>query len=268
MSRHPSTDAEPCSRQEKVAEEYVNYIATTSTPTALTLSMVAETTGRDPTLRAVMDAVRSGRWYNVAKHPCPTVDPDTFRTYERLKDELTVGTTTQVIIREVVIPKELQRRVVDLAHEGHQGITKTKALLREKVWFPGINKMVEERVKSCLACQVATPEAAREPLQMSPLPDQAWDEIIVYFAELSTGDYLLVLSDDYSRYPIVEVIRSVAAQTVIPKLQHIFSQFGIPGVLKSAMARRSTLKPSQPSPLTWALPPAKSPLFRQGQMEK
>ncbi len=160
MSRHPSTDAEPCSRQEKVAEEYVNYIATTSTPTALTLSMVAETTGRDPTLRAVMDAVRSGRWYNVAKHP--TVDPDTFRTYERLKDELTVGTTTQVIIRgtKLVIPKELQRRVVDLAHEGHQGITKTKALLREKVWFPGINKMVEERVKSCLACQVATPGKA------------------------------------------------------------------------------------------------------------
>ncbi len=135
-----------------------------------------------------------------------------------------------------MIPKELQRRVVDLAHEGHQGITKTKALLREKVWFPGINKMVEERVKSCLACQVATPEAAREPLQMSPLPDQAWDEIIVDFAELSTGDYLStgeVLSDDYSRYAIVEVIRSVAAQTVIPKLQHIFSQFGIPGVLKS-----------------------------------
>ncbi len=170
MSRHPSTDAEPCSRQEKVAEEYVNYIATTSTPTALILSMVAETTGRDPTLPAVMDAVRSARWYNVAKHP--TVDPDTFRTYERLKDELTFGTTTQVIIRgtKLVIPKE-QRRVVDLAHEGHQGITKTKALLPEMVWFPGINKVVEERVKSCLACQVATPEAAREPLQMSPLPD-------------------------------------------------------------------------------------------------
>ena len=94
----------------------------------------------------------------------------------------------QVIIRgtKLVIPKELQRRVVDLAHEGHQGITKTKALLREKVWLPAINRMVEERVKSCLACQVAIPEAAREPLQMSPLPNQAWDEISVGFAELST----------------------------------------------------------------------------------
>ena len=84
-----------------------------------------------------------------------------------------------------------------MAHEGHQGINKTKALLREKVWFPGINKMVEQRVNSYLAFQVATPEVAREPLQMSPLPDKAWDEISVDFAELSTGDYLLVLCDDY-----------------------------------------------------------------------
>jgi hypothetical protein len=214
MSRHPSSHTEPCSRHEKVAEEYINYIATTSTPTALILSMIAEATGRDPTLRAVIDAVQSGKWYELAKHP--KVDTDTFHTYERLKDELTVGTTIQVIIRgtKLVIPNKLQRRVVHLAHEGHQGITKTKSLLREKVWFPGINKMVEERVKSCLTCQVATPEAAREPLQMSILPDQAWEEISVDFAELSTGDYLLVVSDDYSRYPIVEVIRSVAAQAV------------------------------------------------------
>ena len=53
------------------------------------------------------------------------------------------------------------------------------------------------------------------------------------FAELSTGDYLLVLTDDYSRYPIVEVIRSLTAQTVIPKLNHIFSEFGIPQVVKT-----------------------------------
>ena len=53
------------------------------------------------------------------------------------------------------------------------------------------------------------------------------------FAELSTGDYLLVVTDDYSRYPAVEVIRSLAAPTVIPKLDKIFSEFGVPEVVKS-----------------------------------
>ena len=33
------------------------------------------------------------------------------------------------------------------AHEGHQGIAKTKALLRKKVWFPGIDSAVEKKVK-------------------------------------------------------------------------------------------------------------------------
>lgn len=32
---------------------------------------------------------------------------------------------------------------VHLAHRGHQGIVKTKQLLREKVWFPGIDSLVD-----------------------------------------------------------------------------------------------------------------------------
>jgi hypothetical protein len=35
----------------------------------------------------------------------------------------------------IVIPQLLAEKVIDLAHQGHQGIVKTKALLREKVGF-------------------------------------------------------------------------------------------------------------------------------------
>ena len=56
----------------------------------------------------------------------------------------------------LVIPVQLQRRAVELAYQGHQGIAKTKALLREKVWFPGIDIAAEQAVKDCIACQAAT----------------------------------------------------------------------------------------------------------------
>jgi hypothetical protein len=46
--------------------------------------------------------------------------------------------------------------VIDLAHEVHQGKSRTKQFLREKVWFPTIDKQVEEKVSCCLACQVTT----------------------------------------------------------------------------------------------------------------
>ena len=50
-----------------------------------------------------------------------------------------------LIIRgnRLVIPTKLRQQVISLAHEGHQGLIKTKKLLREKVWFPKIDTLTE-----------------------------------------------------------------------------------------------------------------------------
>ena len=55
-------------------------------------------------------------------------------------------------------------QTIVLAHEGHQGMVRTKARLREKVWWPGMNKQVEEAVRlppvrggACHPCQVVGP---------------------------------------------------------------------------------------------------------------
>ena len=62
-----------------------------------------------------------------------------------------------VILRgdRLVVPRNLRNRTVALAHASHQGIVKTKALVRETMWFPGIDRMVEEEVKSCIACHAS-----------------------------------------------------------------------------------------------------------------
>ena len=60
---------------------------------------------------------------------------------------------------------------------------KTKSLLREKVWFPNIDRLVEVKVKSCDGCLVTSLECKREPLLMSPLPAAPWKEVSVDFAK-------------------------------------------------------------------------------------
>jgi hypothetical protein len=67
---------------------------------------------------------------------------------------------------------------------------------------------------------------------MSPLPTAVWEEISIDFASVS-GETLLVVVDDYSRYPLVEPVKSTAASSVIPKLDKIFALFGVPSVVKS-----------------------------------
>jgi transposase InsO family protein len=42
------------------------------------------------------------------------------------------------------------------------------------------------------------------------------------------GEYALVMTDQYSRYPEVEFIRSTSNRPVQKKLKKIFSTFGVP----------------------------------------
>ena len=148
-------------------------------------------------MQAVLKAIETGNWYEGAQQS--GVDKAVFAAWQKVKDEFNAGVSPQVILRgtRIAVPSKLQERVVNLAHEGHQGVQKTNSLLREKVWFPGIDKMVEKKVQSCCACLVSTPESKREPLSMSPL---------------------LIITDDYSRYPVVETVKSTSAKRLFQKL--------------------------------------------------
>ncbi|GFO01889.1 transposon ty3-g Gag-Pol polyprotein, partial [Plakobranchus ocellatus] len=220
LSRHPFTQP----TKDNDGENYIRYVTNTAVPNALTLEEVRDATSQDSQLQAVMTAITTGKW---------TANP--LSTYKTLKDELSAH--DGVILRQnrIVIPEVLQKQVVKLAHASHQGVVKTKQLIREKVWFPGIDKMVEDHLKGCLPCQasVNTPKQ-RDPLHMSPLPKRPWDELSVDFAgPFPTGEHLLIVIDDYSRFPEVEIVNSTSARSVTPKLNQIFARFGTPSVLKS-----------------------------------
>ena len=57
---------------------------------------------------------------------------------------------------------------------------------------------------------------------------------------IPTGKYLLVIVDEFSRYPIVEVKRSTSMETVIPVVDKVFSLFSFPEVVKTDNGPPST----------------------------
>ena len=121
-----------------------------------------------------------------------------------MSDELSVH--KEIILRghRIVMPASLRRRTINLVHIGHQGIIKTKRLLRSKVWFPNIDAMVEETIRACLPCQAATSgnHPPPEPLKITHLPRAPWKEVAMDFlGPFPTGEYLLVVIDEFSRFP-------------------------------------------------------------------
>ena len=104
-------------------------------------------------------------------------------------------------------------------------MSKTKRLILEKVWFPHIDRLVEMTVKSCLA---TSPEHSSEPLRMTELPAHPWPEVSIDFAgPFSSGEYLLVVIDSYSRSLEIDILTSTSEKAVIPRLDEIFAHNGV-----------------------------------------
>ena len=98
-----------------------------------------------------------------------------------------------------------------------------------------MNDIAETAVRCCFACQCTQNNKPHlEKMQMSDMPGGVWRNLSMDFlGPLPSGEELMVLVDEYSRFPIVEIIRSVSANTVIPVLDKHLATFGYPDVIKS-----------------------------------
>ena len=184
MSRKPVTTNTP----RDPAEEYVNSIIVDSLPSVITLQELLLTSECDPTLKTIKEALDTGNW---SAAPKPFAD---------LKDELCQKRGIILRNNRIVVPDALRARILQLAHEGHQGITKVKQHLRQRVWWPGIDIQAERYVRECLGCQIVGPTPPPEPLRMTDPPKQVWQTVHVdYSGSFPSGEYLFVAVDVTSK---------------------------------------------------------------------
>ena len=141
----------------------------------------------------------------------------------------------QLVLRgnRIVMSQSLWKHTIALAHEGHQGMTRTKARLREKVWWPNMDKQVEQFVKACHPCQLVGPRSKTEPIRSTTLPEVPWGDIAVDLLEIPGGKHLLVVVDNYSRWPEVILLKKTDASHVTRAMEGIFQTHGIPESVRS-----------------------------------
>ena len=143
-SRNPCKAQPSAFLEELKAENYINMVVAQAIPKALTVKEVEAATASDKLLQTLK------QWLTTdTKRPFPVG----LEGFKHVRDDLSC-TKGGIVLRgnRIVIPASLQTRVVDLAHGGHQGIVKTKALIRSRVWFAGIDAKVEHAVKVCAQC--------------------------------------------------------------------------------------------------------------------
>lgn len=229
-SRHPHDMAEDTVTE--TTEEYVNQLAEYACPNALTLDNIRQATKADKLCQEVIKLVQNRNWYTIEKRT--DIDEQVkneLKNFRKIRNELTLTDDQQIILKgsRIVIPEILQKVSINIAHVGHQGIQKTKTLLRSKVYFKNIDKLVEQKISNCLACQAVEKQIKSTPLKNTQIPDNVWDVVNVdYLGPLPSGQYLFVLIDQRSRFPLVDFTKSTNANNAISSLSRTFSMYGNP----------------------------------------
>ena len=167
-------------------------------------------------------------------------DAEILKPFHHVKDELTI--CDEIIMRydRIIVPRELTGVIVNLAHESHQGITRTKQRLRELYWWPLMDKQVMAVVNSCLKCQNNDKSIKQKtaPLIPVPYPEKPWSKLAIdivgpFERASSECRYAITLIDYYSKWPEVGFTSSVTTVKVITFLKTVFSREGFPDVIIS-----------------------------------
>jgi hypothetical protein len=178
----------------KMAEEFVNFVEYTTKPSAIKIDEIIESTKTNKTIQMVIKCLQNNDF----------TDDRNILSYKNLRDELSV-TNQGILLRDTIInPENLRAKATQLAHEGNQGLIKTKKLLRERIWFPGIDKSVEYLIENCAICQLKNNGNRNEELKISKFPELPWVHLeIVLFGPIPNNNELIAITDLHSRFPYV-----------------------------------------------------------------
>ena len=193
---------------------------TSDEPIVFNVSQHLRTATRpDPVLSNVIHYVRSG-WPQDCTH--------ILHPYWSRRFELTVEGECLLWGIRVIVPKKFQKKLLEELHKDHPGISQMKSLARSCIWWPGLDKAIEEVVKSCTSCQAVKHFPAVAPVQPWRWPNQPWKRIHLDFAGLFQGSMFLVAVDAHSKWPEVFVLKETTATKTIEILSVIFARFGLP----------------------------------------
>ena len=185
----------------------------------VTSSQIKQWTEKDPLLLKVKDLVLRGG--------CRT-DVEFVTPYHKYWSELSVHAGCLLRGNRVVIPPRGRANVMELLHEGHPGNSRMKSLARSHVWWPGIDRDLEDKVKSCDLCQKTRHSPATAPLHPWEFPKQPWERLHADFAGPFLGKMFLIVVDSYSKWLELVPLSSATSSLTIDSLRSIFATHGLP----------------------------------------
>ena len=128
---------------------------------------------------------------------------------------------------KILIPQSMRKEMLQILHTSHAGIEKSKQRAKESIFWPKINKDIEDYLNRCSVCQTLRNSKQKKSLLPVEVPTLPWNTVGLDVFTLKGYDYLLCV-DYHSKYPEVSKLNTKTAQGIIAAIKPIFARHGIP----------------------------------------
>ena len=178
----------------------------------MTSSLIARWTARNPILATVKRYVLLG-W--------PRYPEDYLAQYSLRRSEPSVPQQCLLWGSRVVIPKQGRDKLLEEIPQCHPGMVRMKSLARSYMWWPGLDKYIENEVKHCEECHQQSKSPVLAQLHPFEFPDQLWYPIHIDHAEIE-GKTILIIIDAHSKYVAAHIVLLTSLSHTIRKLRQTF----------------------------------------------
>ncbi|UYV67323.1 K02A2.6-like, partial [Cordylochernes scorpioides] len=216
-------------RSKETPEPVDVFLMETNEESPLEAKEVAKLTQEDSVLGIIVKWTRIG-W---PAH-CPA---EKCRPYFNRRNELSLHRECLLWGNRVVIPPVLQRKTIEQLHETHPGIVQMKAIARSHVWWPGMDKAIENRVERCENCQLVRNNPKPSPVHPWTAPVKPWSRIHIDYAGPFHGRTFLIVVDSMSKWPEATIMDHCTATATVRVLRNLFAVHGLPDQVVSDNGR-------------------------------
>ncbi|KAL1396623.1 hypothetical protein pipiens_020165, partial [Culex pipiens pipiens] len=180
------------------------------------LEVIGRETQRDALLSTLFQLVQSG-WdeSNV---------PADLKFYFANQSCLSLFNDCVLYSEKVIVPKSCQKRVLELMHGCHLGVIRMKQEARRYVYWPGLDKDIEEFVQRCEVCS-KTGRMPKKVYSKWPEASKPFERVHLDFFHFGGKTFLIVV-DAYSKWIDVRLMSRTDSDSLINALNSVFRIFG------------------------------------------
>lgn len=217
----------------------VECVETSEEPsTSFSRAEICQTQRNDQTIGPVIDCKQSGnrpvgRQLKQFNAPSKCL----FREWDKLSlDEDGVLYRKTANRTQLILPEKYKAIVLRQLHDemGHQGVGRTVSLVRDRFFWPHMQREIESYMSRCYACLKQKKPCNNTSAPLTPIiTTQPFELVSIDFLHLDKCkggyEYILVIVDHYTRFAQAYATTSKSAKTVADKIFNDYAlKFGFP----------------------------------------